>query len=48
MGHCLSGISAKLYLSIVKSDGTIKLIFMFVLLIDLIHYLVVKLLSFLL
>jgi hypothetical protein len=48
MGHCLSGISAKLYLSIVKSDGTIKLIFMFVLLIDLIHYLVVNLLSFLL
>jgi hypothetical protein len=48
MGHCLSGISAKLYLNIVKSDGVIKIIFMFILLVDLIHYSVVKLFYFVL
>jgi hypothetical protein len=42
MGNILSGISAKLYLNIVKSDGIIKLLFMLSLLLNLIHYLVVN------
>lgn len=48
MGLLIAGISGEKYLGIIKSDAVIKMIFVFTLLLDVIHYGCIRLLQFIL
>ncbi len=45
MGLIIAGMSPKMYLGIIKSDGIVKIIFVIVLLLDVIHYGAVRLIA---